>query len=660
MSWTKYIPLVLFLGILAVPFAMRSAAPAGVREGVPRVIIMTPHVRQISEEFSRGFSAWHQRVYGSPAEIDWRGPLGTSEILKLLRAQYTAHLRREIARIATETPERLLDPELNLDGTFKPGDIGLDVVFGGGSFDHGRIKSRDTSSIAVPVLPGGGRVRAVVSPVERIDASKLGEMTELRADVSIDGRPEVRLRVPVEALVGGLDVIRPIAEGAKSVEVELEGGRLLREFGVPMSVPAGLGEEEIAALSPNEIGAERLYDPDQFWIGTALSSFGIVFNRDLFKEAGLPMPSKFEDLTNERLQGLIALADPRQSGSLTTAIDMVINSFAWRAAKEGGWSELLLERDGIARAISAGKGPEVEGAFAKAWRTLREITANARYYASSSTKPPVDVSQGEAAAGLAIDFYGKTQAQSVLDQGAKGEGRVGFVDPEGQTNYDADPVSVLRGGPNEELARRFVRYCLSKEAQSLWQFRAGQGSGLQGGSGLTLGPREYELRRFPIRRDMYTEPYFAEFVDQINPFDRAPKARPVGWRDGIGVMMPAFSVDVAEEQRAAWSALTEARRKAGFSASTLAEMERLFYALPATRLPDGRELAFTAEHFPQIAGAWRESRARGRLKADYVLGYTEFFRRNYEEVVRLSRAGGGVRGSAARSAQPLETASASR
>lgn len=656
MSWTKYIPLVLFLGILVVPFAMRSAAPAGIREDVPRVIIMTPHVRQISEEFSRGFSAWHQREYGGPAEIDWRGPLGTSEILKLLRAQYTAHLKREVSRIAAETPDRLLDPTLSLDGTFKPGDIGLDVVFGGGSFDHGRIKSRETSSIAVPVMPGRGRVRAVLAPADRVEASKLGEMRELRADVSIEGRPAVRLRVPVEALTGGLEAIRPLAEGAKSVELELEGGRLLREFGVPMSVPAGLGEAEVAALSPNEIGAERLYDAEQYWIGTALSSFGIVFNRDLFAEAELPMPTRFEDLTNDRLQGLIALADPRQSGSLTTAIDMVINSFAWRAAKDGGWSELLLERDGIARAIAAGKRDEVEEAFARAWRTLREMTANARYYASSSTKPPVDVSQGEAAAGLAIDFYGKTQAQAVLAPGAKGEGRVGFIDPEGQTNYDADPVSVLRGGPNEELAKRFVRYCLSKEAQSLWQFRAGQASGLVGGSGLPLGPREYELRRFPIRRDMYAEPYFAEFVDKVNPFDRAPKARPVGWRDGIGVMMPAFSVDVAEEQRAAWAALSEARRTPGFASSVLAEMERLFYALPMTRLPDGREAAFTAEEFPRIAGAWRESRARGRLKTDYVLGYTEFFRRNYEEVVRLSRSAAGGGAASARSAQPLETA----
>jgi ABC-type Fe3+ transport system substrate-binding protein len=40
----------------------------------------------------------------------------------------------------------------------------------------------------------------------------------------------------------------------------------------------------------------------------------------------------------------------------------------------------------------------------------------------------------------------------------------------GRTYVDADPISVLRGGPNPDLARRFIEFTLTEEAQALWQF----------------------------------------------------------------------------------------------------------------------------------------------------------------------------------------------
>ena len=43
-------------------------------------------------------------------------------------------------------------------------------------------------------------------------------------------------------------------------------------------------------------------------------------------------------------------------------------------------------------------------------RLMQRIGANARYFTDTSTKIPVDVSMGNAAAGLAIDFYGRYQS----------------------------------------------------------------------------------------------------------------------------------------------------------------------------------------------------------------------------------------------------------
>src|SRR3954468_15868312 len=146
---------------------------------------------------------------------------------------------------------------------------------------------------------------------------------------------------------------------------------------IPMSEPAGFSKEQLEAwYGENSIGGQRLYDPEQYWLGTALSSFGIVFNREVLGRLGLPEPRRFEDLAEFRYFGWVALADPRQSGSVATTFEAILNGYGWD----------------------------------RGWAILREMCANSRYYTNSSTKPPIDISAGEAAAGLAIDFYGRSQA----------------------------------------------------------------------------------------------------------------------------------------------------------------------------------------------------------------------------------------------------------
>ena len=510
---------VAFVLILGVPFALRPAA-RGPSKDVPRLVVVTPHVQQIRYEFALGFDRWHRARYGSEVSIDWRTPGGTTEIIKQLEAQYAAVFKtgRYELRGDRENPEVFL----------APGTIGLDMVFGGGTFDHGRLKS------GVP------------------------------ARLSWPGGPSVDVRVP-------------------------------------MSVPAGFSQKQLDAwYGENRIGAQMLYDPQQYWLGAALSAFGIVFNRDVLRALGLPEPQKFEDLTDPRYTGWLALADPRQSGSIATSMDAILSNSGW----EGGW------------------------------RTLREMCANTRYFTNSSTKPPIDVSAGEAAAGLAIDFYGRGQAQAVMRPGETPEtSRVGYIDPAGSVYIDADPISILRGGPHPELARRFVEFCLSDEGQTLWQFPpVGTAPDAPMVEGRRLGPERNELRRAPVRRAVYQE-YGAWFVDKADLFKLASEATPKGWRSSIGVMMGAFAIDTADEQRAAWAALNKARETPGFAPARFDEMERLFYAWPSTRLPDGRVLDFTPETCKAIVAAWKEPGMMPRTK----IGYTEFFAGNYRRILELAR-----------------------
>lgn len=497
----------LLLVVLGVPFVL-SAGKTGTThdDNVRTLIVVTPHVPQIRDEFARGFSDWHQREFGERVSVDFRTPGGTSEIRKQLEAMF----KDAVKRLASD-PQ---DAQTLRDGMILPaGSIAFDAMFGGGSYDHGQL--------------------------------------------------------------------------ASGVRVEADGQTLR----VPMSRPADFTPGELERLfGENKIGPQQLYDPQQYWIGTALSSFGIVFNRDVFAKLGLPEPTAFDDLTDPALWGWIALADPRQSGSITTTFDSILGNEGWE----------------------------------QGWRTLRGMCGNTRYFTNSSTKPPIDVSQGEAAAGLAIDFYGRGQAQVIKDSG--GGDRVGYSDPAGAVYVDADPISIINGGPDYELAARFVRYCLTDEAQALWQFDTDLADNPIGSSGEPMGPRWHALRRMPVKRSMYDR-YFDQFIDPVDPFEIVSDVQNPGWRTGVQVMMGAFGIDIANECRAAYRALHRARASDAFSKAELDELDALFYAFPETEI-DAQMVPFTEETYSTVRNAWRSR------QAELEIEYTRFFRNNYKEIVR--------------------------
>jgi len=495
--------------VLGVPFFMSAGKHSATHsEGGPTLIVVTPHVPQIRDEFAYAFSRWHEREFGEPATIDYRTPGGTSEIRKQLEAMFVDAVKRAVN-------ERGLDALGTDHPTLEPGSISFDLMFGGGSYDHSRLRD----GITVPIA----------------------------GDVGVDVR---------------------------------------------MAAPMDFTQEELDEVyGPNIIGPQKLYDPDQYWMGTALSSFGIVYNRDVYRDRlGLPFPEQFRDLTGPELWGWVALADPRQSGSITTTFDSILGNEGWE----------------------------------RGWRTLRGLCGNTRYFTNSSTKPPIDVSQGEAAAGLAIDFYGRGQAQVIKDSG--GGDRVGYTDPAGAVYVDADPVTIINGGPSPELARRFVRFCLTEEAQALWQFERDDPENPVGASGEPMGPRWNELRRMPVRRSMYGA-YSEHFVDRVNPFEIVSDVANPGWRTGVQVMMGTFGIDIAEDCRDAYRALHEARASDAFSAEELAGLEALFYAFPETEI-DGEMVAFTEENYRKVRNSWRTR------QAELEIEYTRFYRANYRELIR--------------------------
>ena len=279
----------------------------------------------------------------------------------------------------------------------------------------------------------------------------------------------------------------------------------------PMHIDPALLRE---AFPTDALAGVRLYDGTRDaqgkaapqWVGVCLSSFGIIYNPQLYATLGLGEPRAWADLTSEKLFGLIALADPAHSGSAAVSYMMVI-----QRAMADAERRFLDAHPQLAKLSHAelNKRPDYQQAIADGWHEgmgqLLLIAANARYFTDSSSVVPTDVGAGDAAAGMAIDFYARMTGAIV------GPERARFVAPHAATAITPDPVAILNGVSGERLTRatRFVEFLLTPQAQRLWILAPGQPG----------GPIGRSLMRMPIRRDVYADQ--AGWADHFNPFEEA-------------------------------------------------------------------------------------------------------------------------------------------
>jgi iron(III) transport system substrate-binding protein len=286
-----------------------------------------------------------------------------------------------------------------------------------------------------------------------------------------------------------------------------------------------------SGVIPETFTGERYYAEDKVWVGTCMSQFGICYNPDFLKRVGLASPREWQDLGDVKYRGALALADPTKSGSVARTFELLVQGEMQTALKSGG---------------TAAEGWD-EGI-----RLIQRMGANARYFTDSASKVPLDVGQGNAAAGMCIDFYGRSYANDLTTK--DGHARVVWIAPKGGTTMSADPVAILKGAPHEEIAQEFVKFCLTKKAQRLWF----QKPGTKG------GPLERALHRTPIRRDMYdaktlamtTMPGNLPYEDEGNfTYDRELTGKVF---NTMRQLVKVMCIDSHEEMKAAWKAIEEA------------------------------------------------------------------------------------------------------
>jgi len=289
---------------------------------------------------------------------------------------------------------------------------------------------------------------------------------------------------------------------------------------------------------PQYFTGERYWPDDRVWVGTCMSQFGICYNPDVIARLGIEPPVSWRCLADPRYAGTIALADPTKSGSVARTFELIVQSEILRALKENPDEEI---RDA---SIAAG--------WAHGLQLIQKLAANARYFTDSASKIPLDVAQGNASAGMAIDFYGRSYSDELRTR--DGGRRLVWIAPEGGTTLSCDPIGVLKGAPNREVAQAFVAFALGIDGQRLWF----------GKPGARGGPVARALHRTPIRRDVYRPEFLVHSVmPEADPYNdpgnfEYERALTGGAFNTLRQLVKIMCIDSHHELKNAWSAMAEA------------------------------------------------------------------------------------------------------
>jgi iron(III) transport system substrate-binding protein len=320
---------------------------------------------------------------------------------------------------------------------------------------------------------------------------------------------------------------------------------------------------------PETFTGERYYPADHSWVSVCVSQFGICYNPAVLKRLQVPHPATWDDLGDPKYAGTLALADPTKSGSVARTFELLVQGEMQRAL--------------------AMPGAERQAALDSGWtaglQLIQRMSANARYFTDSASKVPQDVGQGNASAGMCIDFYGRSYATEL--QSESGAPRVVWIAPVGGTTLSGDPLGVLKGAPHPAVAQAFVEFCLTPAAQNLW-------FGKPGSPG---GPKGRALHRTPIRRDVYTPENLANStMPTANPY--GDKGNFVYQRELTGAsfntlrqLVKIMCIDSHEEMKSAWLALREAGMPADalavFSDVSIVNYSKAGHGDPILDGPDG-------------------------------------------------------------------------
>lgn len=339
-----------------------------------------------------------------------------------------------------------------------------------------------------------------VPAFEKFYAVKYG--VEIEVDWLDQGGTENDLRYVFSkytngAKTSGIDVFWG---GGDITFMDLEEHKVLE----PYALPSALAKE-----IPAKVLGVPLRSPSNSWHATALSSFGIFYNRRLLKFQNLKEPTSWDSLADPAYINNIAVADPRHSGTSLVMSIIVLEALGWE----------------------------------KGWETLFAIAGNTKVFAQNSSDPIKNVVSGDGSLATAVDFYANAQVDLL------GTDNLGFLMPPKQTIFNSDPIAILKGAPNRKIAERFVDYVLSVEGQKLFFLAKGAPGGPTGSylGRMGVNPVAYNDQKLPPTS---VNPYKVTGGSLTIDFGKMTKMKRI-----VGDLIGAIHIDTHEDLKTAWRAL---------------------------------------------------------------------------------------------------------
>ncbi len=182
-------------------------------------------------------------------------------------------------------------------------------------------------------------------------------------------------------------------------------------------------------VSPNAAKIpDQFKDKDGYWTGVYIGYLGFASNDKLLKEKGVAAPKTWEDLLKPEFKGQIVSANPGSSGTAYTMLATLV--------------QLKGEEDGL--------------------KYMKALDKQMKNYQKSGTAPARLAGQGECMVGIsflhdAIKYREEGMKDLVLTAPAEG------------TGYEIGAVSLIKGGPDQEAAKKFIDWCLTAKAQEIGQ-----------------------------------------------------------------------------------------------------------------------------------------------------------------------------------------------
>ncbi|MBB6624925.1 ABC transporter substrate-binding protein [Clostridium gasigenes] len=200
-------------------------------------------------------------------------------------------------------------------------------------------------------------------------------------------------------------------------------------FGGPADAFIQAKEEELLKnyVSPNSDKIEdKFKDKEGAWTGIYSGYLGFVSNAKLLKEKGIEAPTSWQDLLKPEFKGQISIANPGSSGTAYSALATIV--------------QLMGEEEGL--------------------KYMKALNENVKSYEKSGTAPARLAGQGEVIVGISFLHDGiKYREEGMKD--------LVLTSPKEGTGYEVGSVAMLNGGPDEEAAKQFIDFVLSKKGQEL-------------------------------------------------------------------------------------------------------------------------------------------------------------------------------------------------